>query len=77
MVQITNFNSRCEQVRRNITNEINTCGLPIAPIYYIIKDLARELENLYYGALNSEAAEKEEKISEITSEEEEDESNES
>lgn len=51
------FNTRCEKLKRTLANEINTSNLPIAPVYYIVKNLYQELENLYYGALNSEAQE--------------------
>lgn len=39
-------NLHCAELRKAITKEINDCGLPISMVYYMMKDLMRELEDV-------------------------------
>ena len=49
--------SKYETFKRSIINYIHTCGMDIGMVYFIMKDIFTEIENLYYGQINREALE--------------------
>jgi len=51
------FNTRCENLHRDLVNIINESNLPIGTIFYIAKSIMVEVETTYYGAINNEAKE--------------------
>lgn len=61
------INIKSEQFKYNIINLINNSELPISNVYFILKFITQDVENTYYGTLNSQSAEytKEIKLSEI------------
>ena len=46
------FNYRCNQFKKNLENLINNSKLPIAVVYFIIKDIYNEIEKLNITYLN-------------------------
>ena len=52
------FNTRCEHFKNDVLSVVNNSGLPIGVMYFVIRNIMVEIENTYYGALNSEAQEK-------------------
>lgn len=51
------FNTRCENLKQTLINNINESNLPISVIYYMAKSIMSDIESTYYGVLNSEAKE--------------------
>lgn len=51
------FNTRCENLKREVIDNINQSDLPIGVIYYIMKTIMSDVTSTYYGVLNSEAQE--------------------
>lgn len=49
------INIASENFKNALINLINESQLPISNVYYIFKYLEKEVENNYYGILNSEA----------------------
>ena len=49
--------SRYEAFKQTIKQYIQSCGLDIGIVYFIMKDIFKEIENLYYAQLNKEAIE--------------------
>lgn len=49
------INIASENFKNALINLINESQLPISNVYYIFKYLEKEVENTYYGTLNSEA----------------------
>jgi len=49
------INIQIEEFRSNLLNLVNNSGLPAAMVYYIYKDIGKEVENAYYSVLNAEA----------------------
>lgn len=47
-------NLHCAELRKAITKEINDCGLPISMVYYMMKDLMRELEDVNNAVIAKE-----------------------
>ena len=47
-------NLHCAELRKTITKEINDCGLPISMVYYMMKDLMRELEDVNNAVIAKE-----------------------
>lgn len=50
------INIASENFKNALINLINESQLPISNVYYIFKYLEKEVENTYYGTLNSEAS---------------------
>lgn len=48
------INIASENFKNALINLINESQLPISNVYYIFKYLEKEVENIYYGTLNSE-----------------------
>ena len=46
------FNYNCDQFKKNLENLINNSNLPIAAIYFILKDIYNEVEKLNIAYLN-------------------------
>lgn len=46
------FNLVCDDLKIKLTNLINESELPVAAIYYILKDIFHNVENFYIGYLN-------------------------
>ena len=63
-----------EELRDKLINIINECNLPIEGIYYIFKDVLRELSDQYSIVLQKERQEKilQEEITENKEQEKED-----
>ena len=63
-----------EELRDKLINIINECNLPIEGIYYIFKDVFRELSDQYSIVLQKERQEKilQEEITENNEQEKED-----
>lgn len=40
------INLQCMELRKNITEQINNSGLPIFLVYYMMKDMMGELEDV-------------------------------
>lgn len=51
------FNTRCENFKRDLINNINQSDLPISIVYYVMKTVMSDVESTYYGILNNEAQE--------------------
>lgn len=51
------INIKVENFKSNLYEIVNNSNLPISIVYYIFKFVANDLENTYYGVLNSEAEE--------------------
>ena len=51
------FNTRCENFKRNLIDNINQSNLPISIVYYIMTAVMSDVESTYYGVLNNEAQE--------------------
>lgn len=51
------FNTRCENLRRTLIDNINESDLPIGVIYYIMQTIMSDVTSTYYGVINSEAQE--------------------
>lgn len=49
------FNTRCENLKNDLIENINQSRLPIAVVYFIAKGIMSEIESTYYGTLNKEA----------------------
>ena len=49
------FNTRCENLKRTLIDNINESDLPIGVIYYIMKTIMSDVTSTYYGVINSEA----------------------
>lgn len=41
-----------------IKKAIQDCGLDVGIIYFILKDILKEIEQLYYGQINRELSDK-------------------
>lgn len=57
MTKEKSINMKTEEFRSALFNIINQSNLPVSIVYYVFKDVGQELENIYYGTLNSEAEE--------------------
>ena len=53
------INLQIEEFRNNLLNLVNNSGLPAGIVYYMYKDIGKEIENAYYSVLNSESLKKE------------------
>ena len=51
------FNTRCENLKRELIDNINQSNLPISVIYYMMQVIMSDIESTYYGVLNREAQE--------------------
>ena len=49
-------NLTIEAFHHNLLNLINNCGLPVGTAYYVLKDVYKDIENLYNRALAEEQA---------------------
>ena len=67
------INLKSENFRQNLYSLIGTSELPIANVYFILKMAMQQVENTYYGTLNTQSSrqteEKEVKNIEINNEE--------
>lgn len=54
-----NFNLKTEQFKSSIITSINNSNLPIGTIYYVIKDLYKDLEIEYLKILQEEQKQQE------------------
>lgn len=46
-----------EELRTKIMRLLNECNLPAEAVYYILKDVYRDVEESYYAYLNKKMAE--------------------
>ena len=51
------INTQINFFKKNIANVIGNSQLPVGVLYYILKDVMRDIENLYEDALQKEAEE--------------------
>ena len=63
-----NINLKCDELKRNIVGQINNSGLPISLIYYMMKDLMCELDELNNTVIRKE---REDALKEASTDEEE------
>ena len=49
--------SKYETFKISIKNYIQTCGMDIGIVYFIMKDIFNEIESLYYAQINRELLE--------------------
>lgn len=56
------INLQIEEFRNNLLNLINNSGLPAGIVYYMYKDIGKDIENAYYSVLNSESLRKESEL---------------
>ena len=49
-----------ENLKMKIIEDINNSNLPLECIYYLIKDITRDVESAYYNTLNKERSKEEE-----------------
>lgn len=54
---MSSINIKTEKFKSNLYDLVNNSELPISIVYYIFKYVEQDLENTYYGILNSEAEE--------------------
>lgn len=54
---MSSININTEKFKSDLYNLVNNSQLPISIVYYIFKYVEQDLENTYYGVLNSEAEE--------------------
>ncbi len=54
---MSSINIKTEKFKSNLYDLVNNSELPISIVYYIFKYVEQDLENTYYGVLNSEAEE--------------------
>ena len=47
------LNKNTENFRQNLVNIINQCGLPPALIYYVLKDVYKEVEKTYFNLVEN------------------------
>lgn len=47
------FNYNCNQFRKDLENLINASNLPIAAVFFVLKDIYNEIEKLNIAYLNS------------------------
>ncbi len=52
-----NINLRCAELRKNIAKLINESELPISLVYYMIKDMMSELDEVHSQVLAKEREE--------------------
>ena len=50
------INLKSENFRQNLYSLIGTSELPIANVYFILKMAMQQVENTYYGTLNTESS---------------------
>ena len=50
-----------EQLKQDLLKIVNESGLPLEAIYYLVKDLFRDVDDAYQQALKRAAAEKAQK----------------
>ena len=48
----TNFNLLTEQFKDSIINKVNNSGLPPAIIYYVMKDIFKDIESSYINYID-------------------------
>lgn len=48
-----------ENLRKQLVDAINNCGLPLEAAYYIMKDVYRDLSDTYESYLKQQEAQKE------------------
>lgn len=49
-----NFNLKVEELKENIINIINNSGLPISVIYYVYKNILKDIEMEYFRVLQEQ-----------------------
>lgn len=49
-----NFNLKVEELKENIINIINNSGLPISVIYYVYKNILKDIEMEYFRVLHEQ-----------------------
>lgn len=47
------FNYNCNQFKKDLENLINASNLPIAAVFFVLKDIYNEIEKLNIAYLNS------------------------
>ena len=52
---LSNYENFKQSINMYIQDNVNNNKLDIGMAYYILKDVFKELENLYYASLNNEA----------------------
>ena len=48
------INIKTEEFKQNLYNLINQSNLPISNVYYVMKDVFKELEGIYLNTLQQE-----------------------
>lgn len=51
-----NINIKTEKLRNSLYAIVNKCQLPIANVYFVYKDVFKDLEELYKDVINKELA---------------------
>lgn len=49
-----NINIKTEKLRNSLYAIVNDCQLPIANVYFVYKDVFKDLEELYNDVINKE-----------------------
>lgn len=59
-----NFNLINENLKNSLIQTISNSNLPVANVYFIVKDIFRDIENSYYNQISKEMESKEQNAQE-------------
>ena len=59
-----NFNLINENLKNSLVQIISNSNLPVANVYFIVKDIFRDIENNYYNQISKEMGSEEQNIQE-------------
>lgn len=59
-----NFNLINENLKNSLIQTISNSNLPVANVYFIVKDIFRDIENNYYNQISKEMESKEQNTQE-------------
>lgn len=59
-----NFNLINENLKNSLVQIISNSNLPVANVYFIVKDIFRDIENNYYNQISKEMESKEQNAQE-------------
>lgn len=59
-----NFNLINENLKNSLIQTISNSNLPVANVYFIVKDIFRDIENNYYNQISKEMESKEQNVQE-------------
>lgn len=59
-----NFNLINENLKNSLIQTISNSNLPVANVYFIVKDIFRDIENNYYNQISKEMESKEQNAQE-------------